>query len=158
MSALLAGLSSTVVSRLQVTWALVSRRSSFEDLLQFNDPTGGFSAYRALSQSVEGPCVPFIGMFLTDIVHNEDKIPDNILSPLNPEVRLIFFSKKQRLYEIASVMLRHQTKAYSFTENVPVRSFLERQVEAASSIDDDWFWAKSRELRRSEKSQGDDRG
>ena len=83
MSAIIAALSSAVISRLHLTWAHVGRTHQFETLAKLNDPSGNFTSYRTVLQAVDGPCVPFIGMFLTDLVHIHDKMKDKVSFPLS---------------------------------------------------------------------------
>ncbi|TDL26433.1 ras GEF [Rickenella mellea] len=81
LSAISAALSSTVLARLHLTWAHVGRSSHLEPLTKLNEPTSNFTAYRTLYQSIEGPCVPFIGMFLSDLLHVQDSLKDTVTFP-----------------------------------------------------------------------------
>ncbi|KAL5533752.1 hypothetical protein ACEPAG_212 [Sanghuangporus baumii] len=87
MTAIIAALSSAVISRLYLTWAHTGRSHHFENLSKLNEPTGNFSAFRAAMQAIEGPCVPFIGIYLTDIVHIQDQMKDNVQFPLSPKTQ-----------------------------------------------------------------------
>ena len=81
MTAIVAALSSADISRLHLTWAHTGRNHQFEVLSKLNEPTSNFSALRAVMQAVEGPCVPFIGIYLTDLVHIQDQMRDNVQFP-----------------------------------------------------------------------------
>ena len=66
MSAIVAALSGGDVGKLHLTWAQISRASTFETLVRLTDPTGNFSAYRAFhaSLSAQGAAGPYqIGQF-----------------------------------------------------------------------------------------------
>jgi son of sevenless-like protein len=156
MSALINALSSTAITRLHLTWAHVGKKSNLDTLLKYNEPTGGFSGYRNLLQTAEGPCVPFIGMFLTDIVHIQDQFGDNT-SPTaaNPENSLICFVKRQRWYDVITTMLRHQQKPYNIAECESTRSFIENHIQSANTRDPSWFWSKSQEVQHSELAHAD---
>jgi son of sevenless len=156
MSAVINALSSAAISRLSLTWAHVGRKSTLDFLLKYNEPTGGFSGYRGLLQAAEGPCVPFVGMFLIDIVHIQDQFPDN-MSPTSPnsDKPLICFLKRQRWYEVISVMLRHQQKPYNIAINEPTRSFIDSHLQITTTKNQDWFWAKSQEVQQSEAAHAD---
>lgn len=69
VSALVAGLASTVVVKLALTWAHVSRSSHVEPLTRLSDPSNNFAAYRNFYSSVDTSCVPFIAMYLTQLTH-----------------------------------------------------------------------------------------
>lgn len=156
MSALINALSSTVISRLHLTWAHVGRKSNFEALLKHNDPTGGFAGYRGLLQSTEGPCVPFVGMFLTDIVHIQDQFTDDVESPSGSSaVPHICFLKRHRWHDVVQQMLRYQPKQYNIAESDSIRIFIESYLRSTNGKDDAWFWARSQELQQSELAHAD---
>lgn len=154
MSAVINALSSTVITRLPLTWAHVGRKSNLDALLKYNEPTGGFSGYRTLLQSVEGSCVPFVGMYLTDIVHIHDQFADE-RAPTNPNEVLISFLKRQRWYEVVSVMLRYQFKPFNIAESDSTRGFIESHLRSASMKDQTWFWERSQEVQQSELAHVD---
>ncbi|KAK7063870.1 ras guanine nucleotide exchange factor domain-containing protein [Favolaschia claudopus] len=147
MSAVINALSSTVISRLHLTWAHVNRRSSLEGLVKFNDPSGGFSGYRMLMSNAEGSCVPFIGMYLTDIVHISDQFSDHD--------GVISFLKRQRWYEVVQVMLRSQKQPYNVAESETALSFITMHLRMDSMKDQTWFWEKSQEVQQSELAHAD---
>ncbi|KAK7044157.1 hypothetical protein VNI00_007877 [Paramarasmius palmivorus] len=147
MSAIINALSSTVVTRLHLTWAHVGRKNTLEALLKHNDPSGGFAGYRNLQLSAEGPCVPFVGMYLSDIVHIKDQYQD--------EGDRISFAQRQRWYEVAKIMLRSQSKHYPIAENSETVQFIGR---ATARFPKDWqatFWAKSQVVQHSEIANAD---
>ncbi|KAJ7103128.1 ras guanine nucleotide exchange factor domain-containing protein [Mycena belliarum] len=147
MSAVINALSSTVISRLHLTWAHVNRKSILEALIKYNDPSGGFSGYRSLLLNAEGPCVPFIGMYLTDIVHISDQFSDNDGQ--------ISFIKRQRWYEVVQIMLRCQTRPYNIAESESTSNFILAHLRLDSMKDQTWFWEKSQEVQHSELAHAD---
>uniref|UniRef100_A0A0W0GET1 Ras GEF n=1 Tax=Moniliophthora roreri TaxID=221103 RepID=A0A0W0GET1_MONRR len=147
MSAIINALSSTVVARLHLTWAHVGRKNNLDALLKYNEPTGGFAGYRNLQLSAEGPCVPFVGMYLSEIVHIKDQYSD--------DGDRISFAQRQRWYEVAKIMLRSQSKHYPIAENSETIQFITR---ATSRFPKDWqatFWAKSQLVQHSEIANAD---
>ncbi|KAF8204304.1 ras guanine nucleotide exchange factor domain-containing protein [Mycena galopus ATCC 62051] len=134
MSAVINALSSTVISRLHLTWAHVNRKSSLDALIKFNDPTGG-------------SCVPFIGMYLTDIVHISDQFSDN-----NDQIS---FLKRQRWFEVVQVMLRSQKQPYIIAESETTLAFIWMRLRTDSLSDQTWFWEKSQEVQQSELAHAD---
>ncbi|RDB29470.1 Cell division control protein 25 [Hypsizygus marmoreus] len=147
MSAVINALSSTVVTRLHLTWAHVGRKSNLETLLRHNEPTGGFSGYRNLLSNVEGSCVPFVGMYLTDIAHIRDHFSD--------EGGRICFYQRQRWYEIVSAMLRYQSRPYSVAESESTMNFILRHLQEDPAKDAAWFWTRSQELQQLELAHAD---
>lgn len=147
MSAVINALSSTVISRLPLTWVYVGRKPTLDGLLRHNDPTGGFSGYRNLLQNVDGSCVPFLGMYMTDLVHIQDQFSD--------ENGQICFLQRQRWYETVVAMLRYQSKPYDITKNSSTLKFIEDHLREDSSNDQNWFWSRSQEIENLELSHAD---
>jgi len=154
MSAIITALSSTVITRLHLTWAHASRKSQLDTMLRYNEPSGSFAAYRSLLHSVDGPCVPFLTMFLTDLVHVQDQSPDT-LPLISSDEPLVCFAKAQRWYSVITAMLRYQTKPYAWGEVKPTMNFIEGQVRTANLKDQSWYWSQSQEVQQSELAHAD---
>ncbi|KIK70475.1 hypothetical protein GYMLUDRAFT_275426 [Collybiopsis luxurians FD-317 M1] len=148
MSAIINALSSTVISRLHLTWAHVGRKNTLDTLLKHNEPTGGFAGYRQLHLHAEGPCVPFIGMYLTELVHIKDQYSD--------EGERVNMLQRQRWYEVVLIILRSQSKPYNFAENDTMK-FIQNNLRTLTSPKD-WqtkFWQKSQDVQHSELAHAD---
>lgn len=125
--------------------------------MKYIDPTGRFRAYRALLQNTEGPALPFVSTFLTDIVHIA-QLPDTLPALPSPSTTsepepLINFAKRERFYTVISTILKYQSQTYNFVENEDVRVFVETQLAAAEAIngeDPEWFWTKGKEVQQVE--------
>ncbi|CAL1694311.1 unnamed protein product [Somion occarium] len=150
LSAIVTALSSVVITRLSLTWAYVGRASHLDSLTKCNDPSGNFSAYRILQQAVDGACVPFVGMYLTDIIHINDQHLDNTFITANNSTTLVNFVKRQKWSDVVSAMLQHQGKQYPFVEVPATMVFIESNLTQAEEIDTDAFWSKSQEVQQSE--------
>ncbi|KAI0050629.1 ras GEF [Auriscalpium vulgare] len=159
MSAIVAALSSTVVSRLHFTWLNSGRESSLEPLLKFNAPGGNYSYYRGVLEAVDGPCVPFAGPFLKSIVYAQDQHADNVVvqSPTSPQKQftLVHFVKRQKWYEMTHALLRFQSKSYPFTEVAGVATFIQGQMGKAAAKDERWYWTRSDQLQQAELLHAD---
>lgn len=149
MSAIIIALSSTVITRLHLTWAHVSRKSNLDSLLRHNEPTGGFAGYRTLLQQADGPCVPFITMFLTDIIHVQEHFSDQ-----DVDGRICFY-QRARWYEIITNMLRFQFRPYSLAVGESTMTFIETHLKEGALRDPNWFWSKSQEVQHSELAHAD---
>lgn len=150
LSALVTALSSVVITRLSLTWAYVGRTSQLDNLIKCNDPAGNFSAFRMLQQAVDGPCVPFVGMYLTDITHINDQYLDNTIIGTDTSTTLVNFVKRQRWSDVVSALVQHQGKMYSFGEDPSTMAFIESSLAQAEEIDTDTFWSKSQEVQQNE--------
>ena len=149
MSAIINALSSAVITRLHLTWAHVGRKNVLDGLLKHNEPTGGFAGYRNLLQNIDGPCVPFISMYLTDLVHIQDKFCDE------PGGRICFL-QRQYSYKTVTAMLRFQSKPHNdIAESESVMDFIKRGLEVDGEKDNNWFWHKSQEVQQLELAHAD---
>jgi son of sevenless-like protein len=115
MSAIVTGLSSSVVARLHLTWAHVGRASHLDPLARLSDPTTKYALLRRALAAVESPCVPFVAMYLSDLVHIDDEYPDMVPgAPGMPP--FINFAKRQKWADAVTAILRHQAKPHMFPE------------------------------------------
>ena len=146
MSAVITALSSTVITGLQLTWARTCRKSVLDGLLRYSDPTGGFAKYRMLLQQAEGPCVPFITMFLTEMVRVDQ------ISGL--EGRISFY-QRTRWYEAITAMLMFQSRPYRIAADEPIINFIEGHLREGSCCDPGWLWKRSQEIQRAEATHAD---
>ena len=149
MSAIITALSSTVITRLRLTWANVGRKSVYEALSRYNDPTGNFAGYRNLTRDVEGSCIPFVIMFLTELVHVHDQYAD--------EGDRVCFLKRQRWCEVVNSMLRYQSRPYDIAESEFTMGFIAGHLRdlGGGYTDHNWFWSRSREVQQSEMAHAD---
>jgi len=147
MSAIIIALSSTVITRLHLTWAHVGRKSNLDALLRHNEPTGGFAGYRALLQQAEGPCVPFITMFLTDIMHVQEQYKQ-------ADDQINFF-QRARWYEIITNMLKFQSRPYNIAPSDSTTQFIETHLREVIVKDQNWYWTRSQEVQLSELAHAD---
>ncbi|KAF9021750.1 ras GEF [Hymenopellis radicata] len=150
MSSVITALASAVIERLHLTWAHVGRKTHLDALLKYNDPTGGFSAYRRWQESVSTSCVPFVGMYLTDIVHIQDKFDSD-----DEQAGWISFIKRRQWYDVVTTMLHHQQKPYDIGESGSTQKFIANHLRTMGMKDRSWFWARSEEVRHSEFAHAD---
>lgn len=133
-----------------MTWAAATRAAQLEPMLEYNNPSRAFASYRALLRSAEGPTVPFVPMFLTEITHIRDQIPDT-LEPSNLAEPLVLFIKQQKWHRVISTMLQHQSRSYEFSsEKGSIAAFVADQLRVAEQKDEDWFWSKTAKTQATE--------
>jgi len=146
MSAIITALSNTVITGLQLTWARTSRKSVLDGLLLYSDPTGGFAKYRTLLRQVEGPCVPFITMFLTDMVRVDQFS--------GTEGRISFY-QRTRWYEAITAMLMFQSRPYKIAADEQTINYIEGHLREGSCCDPGLLWKRSLKIQEDEAKHAD---
>jgi len=152
MHAIINALSSHVISRLDQTWAHTTRATVLDNLLTFSNPANRFATYKAAVQASQGPCVPYIGMWLTEITQINDRYPDTVPSN-NRDLatsRLINFSKRAKWFDIMEQMLRFQNKPYAFAEIPHTLGYIEGNLVNAVGLSPEFLQTKSREIVQQE--------
>ena len=162
MSAIVTALSSTVIAKLYLTWAHVGparRASHLEPLAKLNDPSGGFLAFRQTQQALDPktPCVPFVGLYLTDILHINDHYADTEVeaSPGGLTERFFSFVKRRKWTDVLDVMLAFQKCTYAFAQDPALAQYIETNLSAAAEKDQAAYWAKYREVSQAEVESAD---
>lgn len=107
MMAIYSGLNNAALNRLRRTWDSVNQRhlALFENMKNLLAPTRNFTKYRETLRKLNPPCVPFLGVYLTDLTFIEDGNSDF----LKTDERLINFSKRQMTAEKIQEIIMYQS-------------------------------------------------
>jgi len=128
--AIVAGLMSSSVIRLKRTWALVPSEiaSKFE-----NDYSGLFyNNWKHLREAVKQctpPCLPYLGVYLSDLTFIEDGNPDFFTRTFGSNtIKLINFDKRLMICKIITNLRIYQSKHYQLTALQPVQEYLHEAI------------------------------
>jgi hypothetical protein len=126
LMAILAALNSSTIARLRKTWDGLSSKykAILEVLRKATECTRNYAEYRAAIRAAVAPCLPFLGLYLTDITFCYDGNPSHRTSPLDSNLRLINFDRYQRIAKIVGDLQRFQ-QPYNLIEVPEIQSFLE---------------------------------
>ncbi|RKP02709.1 hypothetical protein CXG81DRAFT_10478 [Caulochytrium protostelioides] len=105
LMAVISALNSSTVTRLVKTWNHVAtkHRHAFQVLCHAMQNDKNYAAYRTRLRSTAAPCLPFLGLYLTDLTFTEDGNPD-----MRPGGRLINFDKYLKAGRIIQELQRFQ--------------------------------------------------
>lgn len=134
------------VYRLDLTFNSLPNRylRIFNDIRELKKD-GHFQRYKELLGQINPPCVPFFGIYLTQILHLEDGNPDYI----DNDKQLINFSKRRKIAEITSEIQQYQNQPYCLKIYPELREFIENldPLGAMTEKDfDDYVYNKSLEI------------
>eukprot|EP01130_Rhizamoeba_saxonica_P017236 TRINITY_DN8273_c0_g1_i1.p1 TRINITY_DN8273_c0_g1~~TRINITY_DN8273_c0_g1_i1.p1 ORF type:complete len:1053 (-),score=242.44 TRINITY_DN8273_c0_g1_i1:20-3178(-) len=117
---IVAGLNSSPVHRLKNTFSRLSKGkvSKLEELKVLVARTNNYSYARQVLHTCSPPCIPYLGMYLTDLTFIEEGHKDNTKDGL------INWLKRHQISEVIEEINRYQTTPYNLVEVDPVISFL----------------------------------
>ncbi|KAG0074864.1 hypothetical protein BGZ92_003165, partial [Podila epicladia] len=134
LSATMAALSQSPIHRLKRTWEQVPTRTmtSFMDLQALMGVAKNWAEYREVLHNVNPPCVPFVGMYLTDLVMIQDGNADF----LKKSNHLINFYKRVKTAEVIREIQQYQSVPYCLTVVPEIQAFIRRGLDCTKSVAD----------------------
>jgi len=132
LMAILAGLSSAPIHRLKRTWAATNNKvkGAADGLRQLMDSSSNFARYRDALHSVNPPCVPFLGVYLTDLTFIEDG-NTHLIKGTN----LINFDKRSKVAAVIQEVQQYQTAQYCLQAVSVIEKYLLDRFKNVQSID-----------------------
>jgi son of sevenless len=139
--AIFASFNSSTIHRLSRTWSLLNSkyRSTFDALQKLLSSDRNFSLYRKTLAEVEPPCVPFIGIYLTDLTFVKNGVCDFL--PNNE--KLLNFSKYYNASSILNQTIKYQVP-YNLQKVDKIQKYIE--TELAATLDEAKLYSLSIQL------------
>jgi len=130
--AIVSGLDNSAVYRLKHTKEKIkeSNLQKYEILRQLTDSTSSFKNYRDQLSRVTQPCIPHMGILLTDLTFIEDGNQETI------DHNLINFHKKRLLLKNIFSFIMNQQVPFNFHKVDSIQDFINREIEKYEGYDE----------------------
>ncbi|OJD12860.1 hypothetical protein AJ78_06610 [Emergomyces pasteurianus Ep9510] len=130
LTSIISALGTAPVHRLSRTWAQVSARISavLENMRRLMASTKNFGEYREALHLANPPCIPFFGVYLTDLTFIEDGIPSLTQS------HLINFNKRAKTAEVIRDIQQYQNAPYPFHPVPELQDYVLSNMQAAGDV------------------------
>jgi len=116
---IISGINNASVRRLRFTFQEVSRKhvSILDKLNTKMNPQQNYPIYRKQLRECKRPCLPYLGVYLTDLIFIEEGNKDT-------KDGLINFKKRRQLYSVIEEIQTYQSEPYTCKEDKDVMVFL----------------------------------
>jgi len=150
------GLQNAAVHRLQHTWSEVDKRTmeDYQECMTTMSNDRAFKTYRDKLIYASPPCVPYLGIFLTDLTFVEDGNPDLVKNSKSGKM-LINWKKKKLVHDVISNIKQYQYKPYDFQPVYQIQKLMDKLFTSHQHQSDDALFKKSLQLepRKSQKHE-----
>jgi hypothetical protein len=142
LMAIICSLNSSTVLRLKKTWESVSQKTknAFEDLKQVVDISRNYTVLRQRLQGLIPPCLPFVGIYLTDLTFVDHGNPTTrqLTTEDEESIPVINYDKHMKTAKIISELQRFQIP-YRLTEVPELQTWMQDQLVRVRSAGEKSF-------------------
>ncbi|KAI1330733.1 RasGEF domain-containing protein [Xylariaceae sp. FL0255] len=133
-------LNGSIIVRLRKTWDLINpkRKEQFKNLCAIVEPSNNHKVLRSRLQGHVPPCLPFLGMFLTDLTFVDIGNPAtkqlSSVCPNGQSLTVVNFDKHSRTAKIIGDLQRFQIP-YRLNELPDMQEWLQAQIVRIKELD-----------------------
>lgn len=141
LMAIICSLNSSTISRLKKTWDMVSQKTKaiLEELKKIVDVSRNYVVLRQRLQSHVPPCLPFVGIYLTDLTFiDHGNQTTRKLTTEERSIGVINYDKHMKTAKIISELQRFQIP-YRLTEVPELQTWMQDQLVRVRSAGDKSF-------------------
>lgn len=137
LMAILAGLGNAAVHRLKFTKEEqpVAVQRVLGDLSKIMSNEQAFRLYRETLVRADPPCIPYLGVYLTDLTFIEDGNPKEIIHPESKK-GLINFYRRKLVYNVISLVQQYQQLSYNLQPVYQIAQFFQKDRMPKGTDDD----------------------
>lgn len=131
ITAIISALGTAPIARLKRTWDMVPQKTqvTLEGLRKLMLSTKNFAEYRESLHMANPPCIPFFGVYLTDLTFIEDGIPSII-----KKTTLINFAKRAKTADVIRDIQQYQNVPYSLQPVTELQDYILSNMQAAGDV------------------------
>ncbi|KAI5863217.1 ras GEF [Durotheca rogersii] len=131
LTSIISALGTAPIARLKRTWDQVPARTQtvLETMRRLMASTKNFGEYREALHAANPPCIPFFGVYLTDLTFIEDGIPSLI-----KKTNLINFAKRAKTAEVIRDIQQYQNAPYSLQPVPELQDYILSNMQAAGDV------------------------
>ncbi|KAG9234777.1 cell division control protein-like protein Cdc25 [Amylocarpus encephaloides] len=131
LTSIISALGTAPIHRLKRTWDQVPAKTLavLESMRKLMGSTKNFGEYRESLHSANPPCIPFFGVYLTDLTFIEDGIPSII-----KKTSLINFAKRAKTAEVIRDIQQYQNVPYPLQPVVELQEYVLSNMQAAGDV------------------------
>ncbi|KAK3698732.1 cell division cycle-related protein [Vermiconidia calcicola] len=131
LTSIISALGSAPIHRLNRTWAQVNARTTqaLESMRKLMGSTKNFMEYREALHKANPPCIPFFGIYLTDLTFIEDGIPSVI-----KKTQLINFAKRMKTAEVIRDIQQYQNVPYGLQAVSELQDYILKNMQSAGDV------------------------
>ena len=132
------GLNISSVQRLKKTWKLLPPKymTLYEKLKVASDHSKNYAEYRKTLKDLNPPCLPFMGVYLTDLTFIDDG-NSGVKRTSDANRVMINFGKYLQTVRLLNDIARFQVDAYQLPDNSNLQLAIKRWVENSLTGGDD---------------------
>ncbi|KAF1943770.1 ras GEF [Clathrospora elynae] len=131
LTSIISALGTAPIHRLNRTWSAVNQRSmtTLESMRKLMGSTKNFAEYRDTLHRANPPCIPFFGVYLTDLTFIEDGIPS-----LVKRTNLINFAKRAKTAEVIRDIQQYQNVPYPLQPVPELQDYILTNMQSAGDV------------------------
>ncbi|KAF2011265.1 ras GEF [Aaosphaeria arxii CBS 175.79] len=131
LTSIISALGTAPIHRLNRTWAAVNARTMavLENMRKLMGSTKNFAEYRDTLHKANPPCIPFFGVYLTDLTFIEDGIPSLI-----KKTNLINFAKRAKTAEVIRDIQQYQNVPYPLQPVTELQDYILTNMQSAGDV------------------------
>lgn len=131
LTSIISALGSAPIHRLSRTWSQVNARTTgvLDQMRSLMGSTKNFIEYREALHKANPPCIPFFGIYLTDLTFIEDGIPSII-----KKTQLINFAKRAKTAEVIRDIQQYQNVPFGLQPVPELQDYIIRNMQSANDV------------------------